>query len=175
MALFGRSRRWAAVLAVALPVLSAQQSWAALVCRCGSQAEPMAEASLAGRSSEHLAQIHHSGWHHDTCDGEAPDGSQSTGGAAENSSHAQSPSIPSNPVSALKSGSIGLSCCCVAQAPPPDPSTLSFLTQQPKPVEAAPVVLVATARVAGLSTRIHGPPQPPQTRPLYIVQSSLLI
>lgn len=170
--LISSASRWVAVLAILLSFLSAQQAWAALACRCDSHTKLTANASQYDR--EGPAETHHSACHHNTCDGETSEGSHRSGDGNEESSSAESPAIPGSPIAMVNSGA-GASCCCTVQASPSDLSTLPFLTQQPTPVEVAPAVLVAVVSVTAVSVNIHGPPRPAGSRPLYIIQSSLLI
>ena len=175
MTLITWASRWAAVLAIVLSVLCAQQSWAALTCHCESHRKLTANASQRGRERDDSAETHHSACHHKTCEGEASEGSHRSGDGDEDSSSAESPAIAGNPTPTMNSGSGALSCCCIVHASPPDTSTLSFLTQETTPVEVAPAVFVASASVAVVSINIHGPPESISSRPLYIIQSSLLI
>lgn len=174
IAFIGRVSRWAAVLAIVLSVLSMQQSWAALACHCDSHNKSIAEQSQA-RHDKGEPETHHSACHHNACDGEGAERSHGSGDGDEDSAAPDSPAIPSNPTATVNSGPGAVSCCCLAQASPPEVSTLSFLTQQPTPIEGAPAVLVPGVSVTAVSINIHGPPRSARSRPLYIVQSSLLI
>ena len=143
----------------------------------------LATASLRASSAK-SNQVGHDGedskeaqsdCHHNTCEGEAPEGSHGSGERAEDSSSAELPAVPDNPTATQNSGLRAVSCFCMVQASPPDLSTFSLLTQQPTPIEGAPASLVPGVSASTVSINIHGPPRSASSRPLYLVQSSLLI
>ena len=171
--ILARISRWAAVLAIVLSVLSTQQSWAALACHCESHSKLTAESNHAGPDGEDSEA--HSECHHNTCEGEAPEGLHGSRNRAEDSSSAELPAVPVNPPAMQNPGSRGVSCCCMVQAPPPDLSTFSLLTQQPISIEATPASLVSGLSLGAALINIHGPPRSASSRPLYLIQSSLLI
>ena len=171
--LITRVSRWAAVLAIVLSVLSTQQSWAAFACHCESHSKLTAESNHVGHDGEDSKEAQ-SDCHHNACEGEAPEGSHDSD-RAEDSSSAESPAVPDSPTASENWGSRAVSCCCLIQASPPDVSTLSLLTQQPAPIEDAPVSLVPVVSLSAVMISIHGPPRSASSRPVYLVQSSLLI
>lgn len=172
--IINRASRRALVLVIALAALSAQQSWAA-ACQCESHSKLTAKASQSRHGGEESTERHHSACHNNTRDGEAPKGLHHSGDEDEDSSSPISPAIPNNPTATVSSGAGAVSCCCMVQASPPDVSPLSFLTQQPTPVEVAQTAPVGGISLAAVSIDIHRPPRCARSRPLYIVQSSLLI
>jgi hypothetical protein len=67
-----------------------------------------------------------------------------------------------------------VSCCCIAYSSPVQ-TAVTFATQQTVPVEDAPAVAGSAAYAKTAPPNSHSPPGLATSRPLYIVQSSLLI
>jgi hypothetical protein len=67
-----------------------------------------------------------------------------------------------------------VSCCCIVYSSPVQ-SAVILSTQQTVPVEDAPPVVASAGLATMASASSHSPPGLATSRPLYIVQSSLLI
>jgi hypothetical protein len=176
----GRIGLWITVLTVVLSVLSVQQSWAAIVCHCESHDELLASFNNTGRESEHSEDARHSACHHAACEPATAtadeDADESVETSQAESSASESHAVPGNtPDSAVRSVMPSVSCCCLRQATPSEVSAASFAVREPVSPGNPTDVVVPDVSMPSVSIRIHGPPDFTNTRPLYIVQSSLLI
>ena len=172
----GRASRWAAFLVIVLSFLSARQSWALIACHCRSHGNLAASLTQPVHDSEQLSETHHQACHHEASANESAGDSHDS----RNDDEDISPCVPApaagNPKDrTLQSAASDVSCCCPSQASAPEVPIVSFSTQQPIPIEEAPAAFVSCRLVTAVSINIHGPPGPARSRPLYIVQSSLLI
>jgi len=171
----GRTSRWA-VLAILLSVLFAQQAWGAIACHCGSHSALTASLNECGPRSEEPTDAPRSTCHSDASHREDPADPSHSGDhrdVAEISS-ARPVIVAANPGDLTRHSAV-VSCCCMAQASVPEASIASVSTQQPIPIQSAPAIVLPGASVTGASAHNHGPPRSVFSRPLYIVQSSLLI
>jgi hypothetical protein len=198
MAFIGRASRWSAVLAVALAVLSAQQSWGAPACHCESHSKLTGNVSYCAHDGEEPTTANR----HSTCDdgttldpeeatethhrveghkGHDREGPWNNHPASERESLGTSSTVPpAAVVNGLatrtgRSGLAGISCCFLAQTTAPEVLIAPFSNQQPIPIDGTPAFVVTGTLVTAASGNIHGPPGFTCSRPLYIVQSSLLI
>ena len=169
--------RWAAVAAIVLSVLSAQQSWGAIACHCESHPKLAPAGNHCELHSDEVPETD------SLCGGEAPDAK----GVVE-TDHASSRHKASGPSSVNESAMVpnaahggvapssskSISCCCFAQSSGDEP-WITLSTTQPIPVEDAPGTIASGTFATTASANIHRPPESACSRPLYIVQSSLLI
>ena len=168
-----RGSRWAAVLVIVLSVLSAQQSWAVIACHCGNF---VAALTQPGRDSERLSETHCAACRRQTRENETAGNSRDSRDKDQNIASDVPALVTGTPKDqTLQSVTINASCCCPSQPPVPVGSVVSFSIQQPIPIEEAPAVVVSGLLATAVSINIHGPPTSTRSRPLYIVQSSLLI
>jgi hypothetical protein len=158
--------RWAA-RAIVLAVLSTQQGWAAIACQC----EPRPDTKPAAATS-------HCG-HGEATETEQAAPAKSNEAAGLHGTHnrpaAQHSVVLASTREAGQPVQHTISCCCLSLASDPATPAASSSTQQSIAVEDAPAVVVSPAMSMTASVSIHGPPRSAPSRPLYIVQSSLLI
>ncbi len=176
--LFHRTSRWAASLVIGLSVLSAQQPRAAIACRCESHGNLVASLAHSTHYIEQFSDTHHSGCHNESCENEAASDSHDSEDNDEDISSAGSATAVSNPGDqSIQLVTSDVSCSCLSQAPVPEVSVVYFPAQQPTAIWYAPAIAVTVlVTAASGNINIHGPPSRSEcSRPLYIVQSSLLI